>query len=57
MSHSLDQEEFCAGNGFSRRSPAADVAHTISEAVDHQGGDLEMSQPFVPIAGGDRHDA
>ena len=42
MSHSLDEDEFRAGNGFSRRSPAADVAHAVSEAVNHEGGDREM---------------
>ena len=53
MSHSLDQDEFRARNGFRRRSPAAHVAHAVSEAVDHEGGDLEMSQAFGAIAGGD----
>ena len=30
--------EFCAGNGFRRRSPAARVAHAVSEAVDYESG-------------------
>jgi hypothetical protein len=50
MSHSLDQDQFRAGNGFSRRSPAAHVAHAVSDAVDHEGGDLKMSQAFGAIA-------
>ena len=50
MSHSLDQDEFCAGNGFSRRSPSTDVTHAVGDAVDHEGGDIEMSQAFGPIA-------
>ena len=53
MAHSLNQDEFCPGNGFGRRSPATDVAHAISETVDHESGDLQMSQEFGPIAGGD----
>ena len=28
----------------------------VSEAVDHEGGDREMSQAFGPISGGDRRD-
>src|SRR5271157_6065285 len=54
MPHSLDQDQFRAGNGFRRRSPAAHVAHAVGKAVDHEGGDLEMSQVFGAIAGGDR---
>ena len=50
MSHSLDQDELCAGNGFSSRSPAADVAHPVREAVDHEGGYPETSQEFGAIA-------
>ena len=56
MSHSFDQDKFCARNGFSGRSAAAHVAHAVSEAMDHEGGDLEMSQAFGPIAGGYRRD-
>jgi hypothetical protein len=53
MSHFLNQDEFCAGNGFSRRSPSIGVTHAVGDAVDHEGGDIEMSQAFGPIAGGD----
>jgi hypothetical protein len=56
MSHFLNQDEFCAGNGFSRRSPSTDVTHAVGDAVDHEGGDIEMSQAFGPIAGGDPRD-
>ena len=56
MSHSFNEDEFCTGNGFSRRSPAAHVTHAVSEAVDHEGGYLETSQVLGPIAGGDRRD-
>jgi hypothetical protein len=55
MSHSFDQHKFCAGNGFSRRT-AAHVAHAVSDAVDQQGRDREMSQAFGPIARSDRRD-
>ena len=55
MSHSFDQHKFCAGNGFSRPT-AAHVAHAVSDAVDQQGRDREMSQAFGPIAGGDPRD-
>lgn len=56
MSHFPDQDEFCAGNGFSGRSPSTDVTHAVGDAVDHEGGDIEMSQAFGPIAGGDPRD-
>lgn len=36
MSHSLDQDEFRAGNEYSRRSPTVDVAYAVSEAADHE---------------------
>ena len=49
MSHSLDQDEFCAGNGFSRGSPSTDVTHTVGDAVDHEGWDIKTSQAFGPI--------
>jgi len=54
MPHCLDLDEFRARNGFSRRSPAANVAHSVSEAVDNKGGDLEMSQALRAIARGHR---
>ena len=40
MSHALDQDELRARNRLGRRSPAADVAHTVRQAVDHEGGDI-----------------
>lgn len=42
MAHSLDQDEFCAGDGFRCRSAAACVAHAVGEAVDHESRDSEM---------------
>src|ERR1700704_2745764 len=56
VSHSLDQDEFRAGNGFGGRPPAADVAHAVSDAVDHQRGNAETTQELRPIAGGDERD-
>lgn len=56
MSHFPDQDEFCAGIAFSGRSPSTDVTHAVGDAVDHEGGDIEMSQAFGPIAGGDPRD-
>jgi hypothetical protein len=42
MSHSFDENEFRLWNGFRRCSPAADIAHTVREAVDDEGGNLKM---------------
>lgn len=56
MPHSLDQDEFRAGNGLSRRSPAANVACAISKAVDHEAGYREMPEAFGPITGGHRRE-
>ena len=38
--HAFDRHQFCTGNGFRCRSPAADVAHAVSEPVDHKRGNL-----------------
>jgi hypothetical protein len=56
MSHSLDQHEFGTGNGFGCRSSATDVNHAIRKAVDYQGRNLEITQAFGAIAGGDCRD-
>ena len=52
MPHSFNQDKLCAGNGIGRRSSAADVAHAVSEAMDYEGRDFQISQEFGSIAGG-----
>ena len=56
MSHSLDQNEFRALYSLRRRSPAADIAHAVGDAVDHEGRQLEMPETFGSITGGDGRD-
>jgi hypothetical protein len=41
MSHSFDQKKFCAWYGVRRCSPAAHIAHTVGETMDHEGGHLK----------------
>ena len=47
MSHSVYEDEFRTGNGAGCGSPAADVAHPVGEAVDHQSGNVDFSEEFL----------
>jgi len=52
VTHAFDQHEFSGGDGFRGGAAAADVAHAVGQAVDHQGGHLQSPQAFGSIARG-----
>jgi hypothetical protein len=54
MAHPLDQDKFCAGNRFGRRSASARVAHAVGKSVDDKRRDIEISQACSAISGSHR---